>query len=156
MVCWLDSAAALTLLKWDEYLLHWLMACHETCLHVIDSLNSLHTWPDHTTNKHCFSFHPQFQWRLTGRSNQSLKCPVDRLTFSWVKSLIFVDIAWSQSVLSAAVQNWRILALTPSKAKTSKQLDLEECRGQILEVVQMTEGEVREVHTSAVDLEFLH
>lgn len=50
----------------------------------------------------------------------------DWLTFSCVKSLIFVDIAWSQSVLSAAVQNWRILALAPSKAKTSKQLDLEE------------------------------
>lgn len=52
------------------------------------------------------------------------------LTFSCVNSLMLVDIAWSQSVLSAAVQNWRILVEAPSKAKTSKQLDLEEARGQ--------------------------
>ncbi len=34
--------------------------------------------------------------------------------------LILVDIAWSQSVLSAAVQNWRTCVQTPSKAMTSK------------------------------------
>lgn len=47
------------------------------------------------------------------------------LTLSWVKSLMLVDIAWSQSALSAAVQNCRMCVQTPSKAMTSKLLDLE-------------------------------
>lgn len=46
------------------------------------------------------------------------------LTCSCVRSLILVDIAWSQSVLSAAVQNCRTLVHAPSKANTSKLFDL--------------------------------